>query len=323
MDLAGDGIKEASKLFQQAAWTFEHLRTVVTNLQPSEITIDFTSETLGMLSNLMLAQAQYLFYKKATDAGMKPAILSKIAMQVSDYFKKAYDLSQTNQALKAFDSGKFANIMHYHSLYFGAMAFLVLAEEEYKVANEKSNGMGKAVTLFKRTTIEFDKAKPVVATVPSNYQDNFNARYAAMCKSRDKAINENKTIYFERETEPEKLGPLDMQNFVKLEPTLDSLSGKLGIEDKLRHIVPPQVRAMQVEVKQKLQEVINQNFEAELKGEVDNNTFLNLYGHPQSIHAATSTTEIPPTLWEKIEDFQKKGGTSNLSGMIRRSETTT
>jgi hypothetical protein len=55
MDLGGDGVKEASKLFQQAAWTFEHLRTLVTNLNPSDVSIDFTSESLGMLSNLMLA----------------------------------------------------------------------------------------------------------------------------------------------------------------------------------------------------------------------------------------------------------------------------
>lgn len=57
MDLGGDGIKEASKLFMQAGWVFEHLRTLVTGLTPTEITVDFTSEALGMLSNLMLAQA--------------------------------------------------------------------------------------------------------------------------------------------------------------------------------------------------------------------------------------------------------------------------
>jgi len=55
MDLGGDGIKEASKLFQQAGWVFEHLKTLVGQLAPSEVTVDFTSESLGMLSNLMLA----------------------------------------------------------------------------------------------------------------------------------------------------------------------------------------------------------------------------------------------------------------------------
>ena len=57
MDLSGDGIKEASKLFMQAGWVFEHLRTMVTGLSPTEISADFTAESLGMLSNLMLAQA--------------------------------------------------------------------------------------------------------------------------------------------------------------------------------------------------------------------------------------------------------------------------
>ena len=59
---------------------FEHLRTLVTSLSPNDVSCDFTSESLGMLSNLMLAQAQYLFYKKASDAGLKAGVLSKTAM---------------------------------------------------------------------------------------------------------------------------------------------------------------------------------------------------------------------------------------------------
>jgi hypothetical protein len=59
--------------------------------------------------------------------------------------------------------------------------------------------MGKAVGLFKCTTYIFDQAKVVINLIPSNYQDNFNNKYAEICKLRDKAINENKTIYFERD----------------------------------------------------------------------------------------------------------------------------
>ena len=44
-----------------------------------------------MNSNLCLAQAQYLFFKKASDAGMNAAVLSKIAAQVSIYFEKAFE----------------------------------------------------------------------------------------------------------------------------------------------------------------------------------------------------------------------------------------
>jgi hypothetical protein len=53
--------------------------------------------------------------------------------------------------------------------------------------------------MLKKTAIEFEKAKQVVTLIPSNYQENYNAKYAEVIKLRDKAIQENKTIYFERE----------------------------------------------------------------------------------------------------------------------------
>lgn len=43
-----------------------------------------------------------------------------------------------------------------------------------------------------------------------------------------------------------------MQNFVKLDAVLEDMSGKLAFEDKLRHIVPPQVRVMMEELKNSL-----------------------------------------------------------------------
>ena len=86
MDLAGDGIKNASNFFRQAAWIFEQLLSMSTQLPADAHSCDFNKEALNMNSNLCLAQAQYLFFKKASDAGMAPAVLSKVAAQVSIYF---------------------------------------------------------------------------------------------------------------------------------------------------------------------------------------------------------------------------------------------
>jgi hypothetical protein len=130
---------------------------------------------------------------------MKPGVLAKIAMQVSEYFKKGYELSQTNQGLKTFDGAKFANVMQYHSIYFQGMAYFVVAQEEYKQASDKASGMGKVVGHYKAASATFEKAKQVVLTIPSNYQENFNGKFQEVCTRRDKTINENKTIYFERE----------------------------------------------------------------------------------------------------------------------------
>ena len=59
--------------------------------------------------------------------------------------------------------------------------------------------MGRVVSLFKKCFAEFERAKPVVGQIPSNYLDNYNAKVADVIKLRDKAINENKTVYFEKE----------------------------------------------------------------------------------------------------------------------------
>lgn len=57
MELSGDGIKVASSLFRQAAWVFEQLLNMATQLPPDAHTCDFNKEALSMNSNLCLAQA--------------------------------------------------------------------------------------------------------------------------------------------------------------------------------------------------------------------------------------------------------------------------
>lgn len=44
----------------------------------------------------MLAQSQYLFYKLATDKKQSAMVLSKVSLQISIYFSKAYEKSQQN-----------------------------------------------------------------------------------------------------------------------------------------------------------------------------------------------------------------------------------
>ena len=77
-------------------------------------------ETLTQNSNLCLAQAQYLFFKKASEAGMNASVLSKIAAQVALYFDKAFQANQVSPDLRSFDNRKFANVMGYHARYFQA-----------------------------------------------------------------------------------------------------------------------------------------------------------------------------------------------------------
>jgi hypothetical protein len=60
--------------------------------------------------------------------------------------------------------------------------------------------MGLAIGYFKSVQAIFDEAKKVVVTIPSNYQDNFNNKYNEITEQLAKAVKDNKSIYFERET---------------------------------------------------------------------------------------------------------------------------
>lgn len=116
---------------------FEDLKQNVSQLKPGESSPDFTNECLSMLSDLMLAQSQYLFYKLASDKGQSAEMLSKISQQISIYFDRAYEKSQMNMALKKFDNGRFAGVLEYHREYFKASAWLVLGIDRFKKAKEE------------------------------------------------------------------------------------------------------------------------------------------------------------------------------------------
>ena len=197
MELGGDGIKVASKLFQQAAWVFEQLLAMSSQLPPEAATTDFTKETLTMLSNLCLAQAQYLFFKKASEAGMNAGVLAKIAAQVSIYFEKAFDNSQVNPTLRAFDNRRFANVLGYHKNYFMAQSYWQLGNTQYNEASTKGKGMNKALAFLTVCVEKFNAAKPFVDALGGPYKTNFDAKIAEAQTLLAKAIDENKKIYYE------------------------------------------------------------------------------------------------------------------------------
>lgn len=62
------------------------------------------------------------------------------------------------------------------------MAYYVVAQEEFKKAGDAGKGMGHAAGYFKVSVAAFDKAQKVVLSIPSNYQENFKAKYEEVCK---------------------------------------------------------------------------------------------------------------------------------------------
>ena len=66
----------------------------------------------------------------------------------------------------------------------------------------------------------------------------------------------------------------DPQNFVQLSSVADELNKTPELDNKFRHLVPPAVRQMQDELKNILQQIIDQEFGKITQFDDQMNTFL-------------------------------------------------
>ena len=88
------------------------------------------------------------------------------------------------------------------------------------------------------------------------------------------------------------------------------------IDNKLRHVVPPAVRALQDELKNILQQIIQTEFTKVAQTDEQMTGFLKQFGLPEALHSATSSNDVPDDVWAKIQEFQKKGSANQFKQAI-------
>ncbi|KAL0962072.1 hypothetical protein UPYG_G00335340 [Umbra pygmaea] len=94
-----EGLKGAAKFYQLASGAFGHIKDTVLSSLNREPTMDIAPETVGTLSLIMLAQAQEVFFLKATSDKMKDAIIAKLANQAADFYSDAFKQCQYKENL--------------------------------------------------------------------------------------------------------------------------------------------------------------------------------------------------------------------------------
>ncbi|KAK6334313.1 pH-response regulator protein palA/rim20 [Orbilia blumenaviensis] len=94
-----EGLRQASNYFSWAAGTLSHLRTEIIPKMRSLPPDDMDVMTLEALENLMLAQGQECYWKRAVMDGMKDSNISKLAAKVNDFYAEARDVAKQSDAI--------------------------------------------------------------------------------------------------------------------------------------------------------------------------------------------------------------------------------
>lgn len=127
-----EGLKTAAKLYQQAAGIFAYIRDNSLTATRNDCTFDLYPETLSLLSAIMLAQAQEVFYHKAINDKIKDMIVSKIAAQCTEYYADAMKLLMSNDQLKDLQK-------YWLNVLAGKQALYHAMSEYYRGEHEKSD----------------------------------------------------------------------------------------------------------------------------------------------------------------------------------------
>jgi programmed cell death 6-interacting protein len=297
-----EGLKKAAIFFQQSAGIFNHLKSSAPALG-QEPTPDLNPETLNVLSNLMLAQAQEIFVFKAIKDGMKDLIIAKLSNQAVDMYGDVLKAMQ-KESLKTLWDKEWIPTVAGKVSGFQALTLLFQAAHlnSTKKIGECISLLGKSIETFK--TAQSRMGKP-------SYLDEYAKRAQ---RNLVDAKKENEFIYnasIPNADTVESPGKAQLAKAMPLTPPLNS-----NFKDLFNDLVP-------VALQQALNMCDGQKAEivgAEVRNLRDStqtlNGVLSSLNLPAAIEVAQPGSSLPPSLLEKANEVREKGGIDSIRKLI-------
>lgn len=198
-DLSTDGgLKAAARLFQEAAGYFRLLHDVVAPQLDEVPSFDISTGCTEMLELLMLAQAQEAFFQKASRDKKNPAVLARLAAQVSQYYMDIEELDSIQQLRKYLGQVWTAHV-HTKRLLFAAIA--QQGNGEVQMADDEC---GNALACLQEAESLVQEAHKTAGegwrgpTVDKELARSVEFYQGSIADAIEKANTDNARIYFQR-----------------------------------------------------------------------------------------------------------------------------
>ncbi|KAJ8353621.1 hypothetical protein SKAU_G00211880 [Synaphobranchus kaupii] len=300
-----EGRKTAAKLYQLASGVFSHIKDTVLSAMSQEPTVDISPDTTSALSHVMLAQAQEVFFLKATADRMKNAIIAKLANQAADLYGEAYRQCQSKENLpKCFYFQEIPPVL-------AAKHCIMQAYAEYHQST-----LAKQNKKFGEEIARLQYATTLMKTVTSRYNEYVNVKDLSdkITRALTAAKKDNDFIYHDRVPEPKDLDRIGKASLVK--PTAIQMPMSQKFSDLFQKMVPMAVQQSLSMYNQRKAEIVNRLIGTMREASSLCSGVLSSLNLPAALEDLSGDS-IPPSILEKSCTVIRHGGLQSIEKLIK------
>ncbi|KAM9340433.1 programmed cell death 6-interacting protein isoform 3-T3 [Symphorus nematophorus] len=295
-----EGLKAAAKYYQLASGAFGHIKDTVLSALNREPPVDIYPETVGTLSQIMLAQAQEVIFLKATSDKMKDAVIAKLANQAADYYGDAFKQCQYKDNLPK----EVMPVLAAKHCIMQANAELhqsVLAKQKKRFGEEIAR-LQHAAELVKTVASRYDEYVSV-----KDLSDKINRALTAAKKDND-------FIYHDRVPEIKDLEHIAKAALVRATTITPPLSQKFT--DLFEKMVPMAVQQSMSIYNQRKVETVNRLVGTMREATNLCNGVLASLNLPAALEDLSGDS-IPQSIAEKARSIVQQGGLQSIEQLIK------
>lgn len=304
----GEGLKAACKHFMQAAGAFSAVKDQIMTQSIGPTTPDMSAEGLGLLIDLMLAQAQACFYEKAIKDQMKDGIKAKLVHQALAFYVGALDYCNSSALNGTIDRTWSVHVLFQVHCMKAAMQYWQ-AKASKEAALARGIGYGEEIARLMASDAECQEAIKVATQqrLPASLLQSARALQRVVLENLQAAQKDNASVYLENVPKFTDLPAIGKAAMVRpMAPTDEELAEELNGVDLFESFVPNLLQERATAVKNEVYEMLQAATARVTASNDQAKQQLHTLGLPASIEAFEKTSDngIPMAIWQKIQHIQ-------------------
>lgn len=303
-----DGLKAACRHFMLAAGAFSVVKDELVEQTLGARTPDMSAEGLGLLTTLMLAQAQACFYEKAIKDQMKDAIKAKLVHQALDYYVSALDFCNSSALAGTIDRSWGVHLL-FQVFCMKAATQYWQAKASKEAALSRGVGYGEEIARLTASDTECQEAIKIAMQnkLPAPLLQSAQALQRVVREHLAAAHKDNASVYLENVPKFSDLPAVGKVAMVKpLALTSDEIAEELNGVDLFEQFVSKELLQRAEAVKGDVETILKTCGERVASTNDEVKQKLGAMGLPASIEAFEKTggDGVPASVWQRIQHVQ-------------------